>query len=239
MKTIKNYIPKNVILKYNDIKHNFFDGYATKSYSQEGEDRILKRVFEGKNNGFYVDVGAHHPKRFSNTYLFYQMGWRGINIEPNPDAISLFKKYRPGDINLQLGISDKDDQLIYYIFNDSALNTFSMQHAYMIESKSIFYIVDRKLVNVSCLSFILASHISYNKIIDFMNIDAEGLEINILKSNDWSRFRPHLLLVEELDFSFERSVIFQYLTEQGYIFLAKTLNTVFYQDNLLKIREEL
>jgi len=71
------------------------DKYALKSYSQEGEDMILRRIFEDNETGFYVDVGAHHPARFSNTNYFYKRGWRGLNIDAMPGSMSKFKKYRP------------------------------------------------------------------------------------------------------------------------------------------------
>ena len=77
-----------------EIRNKLFDGFALKSYSQEGEDMVLSRIFSDKNKGFYVDVGAHHPIRFSNTYKFYKLGWHGINIEPNPDSFNLFTMYR-------------------------------------------------------------------------------------------------------------------------------------------------
>src|SRR5690242_3324544 len=69
-------------------------GWAVKSYSQEGEDRILHSIFETVADGFYVDIGAHHPKRFSNTYLFYQRGWRGINVDAMPGSMVRFKRVR-------------------------------------------------------------------------------------------------------------------------------------------------
>jgi hypothetical protein len=78
--------------------------FAIRSYSQEGEDRVLAHVLDigRRDPGFYVDVGAHHPQRFSNTYAFYLAGWRGLNIEPRPGSLSLFQRLRPRDINLNL-----------------------------------------------------------------------------------------------------------------------------------------
>ena len=70
---------------------NKIDPHSARSYSQEGEDMILRRFLAGQKDGFYVDVGAHHPVRFSNTYYFYKQGWAGINIEPNPDSLAAFK----------------------------------------------------------------------------------------------------------------------------------------------------
>ncbi|MFA7355121.1 MAG: SAM-dependent methyltransferase, partial [Sulfurimonadaceae bacterium] len=100
-KLIKSLLPKSLKEKIVDVKNNYFDGYALKSYSQEGEDMILRRLFEQQPNGFYVDVGAHHPKRFSNTYFFYKKGWRGINIDAMPNSMELFNKIRPRDINIE------------------------------------------------------------------------------------------------------------------------------------------
>lgn len=99
--------------------------YLAPAYSSEGEDLILKRIFDNKTNGIYVDVGAHHPFRVSNTYLFYKMKWTGINIDPMPGSKALFDKYRPQDVNLEMGVSATRQQLTYHIFNEPALNTFS------------------------------------------------------------------------------------------------------------------
>ena len=109
----------------NRHSQNIKSDFCAISYSQEGEDRILCRFFEDKKDpGFYVDVGAHHPYRFSNTQLFYDMGWRGINIDPNPEAIRLFSQCRQGDINLNVGIGKQRNLRQYFAFEESAYNTF-------------------------------------------------------------------------------------------------------------------
>ena len=128
---MKNIIKKLIIKftphKLTNIYYNNLLKYASLSYSQEGEDMILKRIFNEKKNGFYIDVGAHHPKRFSNTHYFYLKGWRGINIDAMPSSMKLFNKQRPKDINLEIAISDKKEVLTYYGFNESALNSFSKE----------------------------------------------------------------------------------------------------------------
>ena len=88
----------------------FFGINYERSYSQEGEDRILLMPFENCKDGFYV---AHHPTRYSNTYLFYRMGWSGINIDAAPGSMNLFKKKRPRDINLEVAISDREEELTF------------------------------------------------------------------------------------------------------------------------------
>lgn len=84
-----------------------WDKFFEKSYSQEGEDLILKRFFSNKEKGFYIDIGAHHPKRFSNTYLFYSKGWNGINIDAMPGSMRLFNQIRKRDLNLEVPIAKK------------------------------------------------------------------------------------------------------------------------------------
>jgi hypothetical protein len=98
--------------------------YSKPSFSQEGEDRLLDRYFGNRPTGFYIDVGAHHPHRFSNTYLFYMRGWRGINIDAMPDSMKPFRSMRPRDINLEIGVGRTDSVAKFHIFSEPAFNTF-------------------------------------------------------------------------------------------------------------------
>ena len=93
-------------------------------YGQDGEDLILNRLLDGQMQGFYVDVGAHHPIRFSNTYLFYERGWTGINIDAMPGSMKKFRKLRPRDINVECGVASSSGKLTFHRFNEPALNTF-------------------------------------------------------------------------------------------------------------------
>lgn len=109
MREIIKAIMPNILLKYyRKLRVYFFGRFVFKeiSYSQSGEDRALYRYFERQDNGFYVDVGAHHPFRFSNTCIFYARGWRGINIDAMPQSMALFRKYRKNDINLEVAIGN-------------------------------------------------------------------------------------------------------------------------------------
>lgn len=204
------------------------DGYALSSYSQEGEDMVLRRIFEGKNTGFYVDVGAHHPARFSNTNFFYQQGWRGINVEPNPDAAVLFRRDRTRDINLQLGVSDQPQMLKYHFFNDPALNSFDPQLVAQRLATTPYQVVGTTDVPVQRLDAILREHLPVGIKIDFLTIDVEGLDFQVLQSNDWSAYRPTCVLVEALGTSMEDvagSEIYAFMKSQGYLLFAKTYNT--------------
>ena len=203
------------------------------SFSQEGEDLILKRMFERQESGFYVDVGAHHPQRFSNTYYFYLKGWRGINIDAMPDSMKPFREIRPEDINIEAAISDSSELLTFYIFNEPALNGFSKEISTSRDGLSNYQITDTKDIKTKTLSKILGEHLPQNKSIDFLSIDVEGLDYQVLLSNDWSKYRPKVILVEELSTSLEsiphESKTFAFLHGLGYELFAKTFNTSFYR----------
>ena len=207
-------------------------GHVT--YAQEGEDQILLRLFDGRERGFYVDVGAHHPRRFSNTCVFYDKGWRGINIDPNPEAIQSFIRERPCDINLCCGISDRGGEMTYFQMSDSALNTFDESLAHERERLTSYRIVGSSSVRVERLDAVLQKHVRMPAIIDFMNVDAEGHDLSVLRSNDWNRFRPRLVLTEAIGgMSIEEILscdVHEYLSTHDYRLVAKTKNTLFYSD---------
>lgn len=209
------------------------DKYKVLSFSQEGEDIVLKRLFRNKQDGFYVDIGAHHPFRLSNTYLFYKNGWRGINIDPLPESEELFKKYRSEDINLCIGISSTETELKYYMFNEPALNTFNEKEAQRKDgSENKFFIEKVISVQTKRLETILDNYLPKNKRIDFLTIDVEGHDIEVLKSNNWEKYSPKIILVEELRSNIsdiiKRSEINHYLNEIGYKLYYRTYNTSFY-----------
>ena len=221
---------KKTILKYFPI-----DRYLSlKSYSQEGEDMVLRSFFEGQKNykGFFVDVGAHHPYRFSNMLHFYQKGWRGINIEPTPGAIKIFNRFRSRDINLNIGISDRKDKLTFYCFNEPALNGFSKELSEERNSTSKKYHIIKELgVETYPLAEILDKYLPQGQKIDFLTIDVEGLDLQVLKSNNWDKYKPSYILVEDkIDFTnLSDSEVYRYLEERGYKMVAKTMRTLFFK----------
>lgn len=103
---LKAIAPTFALKGYRAFKKQFFAKYVYRntSYSQNGEDRVLWRYFERQRNGFYVDIGAHHPFRFSNTALFYEANWRGINVDAMPNSMKAFNKYRKRDVNLESAV---------------------------------------------------------------------------------------------------------------------------------------
>ncbi len=226
---IKDYVPTQikVVVKYLIHCANF-SPFTIKSYSQEGEDLVLGRLFN-KNDGFYVDVGAHHPERFSNTFLFYKKGWRGINIDAMPDSMKVFRRQRPRDINLEVPIAKERKTLTYYKFNEPALNGFSKETALSVGGP--YRIVAQQQMETYPLKEILERYVSKEQEIDLFTIDVEGLDLEVLQSNDWEKFRPKVVLVEQLRSSIHqlsKDPIYLFLLDRGYHLHAKTYNTAFY-----------
>jgi hypothetical protein len=209
-----------------------WDKFFRRSWAQEGEDLILMRLFgPGKQTGFYVDVGAHHPKRFSNTYTFYRMGWHGINIDAMPGSMSLFDKQRPRDINLEIPIAKEQKQISYFQFNEPALNGFSKELSISRDGVKSYKIVSTQNMQAYPLASILENYVDKYQDIDFMSIDVEGLDLEVLQSNDWSRFRPKVVLVEILKSSLdllEQDSVYHFLKSQDYHIYAKAFNTAFF-----------
>ena len=219
------------LFKLVHLKNQFWKGFANVYYSQSGEDIIIGNFFQNKNKGFFVDVGAYHPKHYSNTYLLYKNGWRGINIEPNPASIKLFNKYRKNDINLQTGVLNENKEADYHIFNHQSCNTFSKDQKETMEKKSFIKIVDKIKINCLPMRDILRRHLPPDTQIDLLNIDVEGLDLEVLQSNDWSKFKPKVIIVEGTSFNFDcpnDNPIYSFLKKHSYNLYASTgLSLVF------------
>lgn len=210
-----------------NIKKNYISQeYSNLSFSQEGEDLVLYRLIGKKRNGFYVDIGAHHPFRYSNTYKFYLEGWRGINIDPLPGSMKKFNASRPKDINLEIPImNDVSKDLTYFMFDQPEVNTFDPDMVEQWKGKASFNLVEKVHLKPYRLAEVLEKHLPAGQFIDFFSIDVEGMDLEVLKSNDWKKFRPQYVvaeslftkLVDDLD-----SDIARFLNEQGYELIAKT-----------------
>lgn len=231
IKLLKKILPIKLVKFLAEVNGSIFDGYSTKSYSQEGEDLILNRIFEKKGVGFYIDVGAHHPKRFSNTYLFYKKGWSGLNVDAMPNSMARFDRIRPRDINIEKPISSRKEILKYYIFNEPALNGFSKELSEKRNSKKDYYIKSTKDIETVTLEELLDEHLPNGQNIDFLSIDVEGLDFEVLKSNNFDKYQPEIILVEILGSNLadlEINEITLYLKNLDYFVYAKAVNTVIF-----------
>jgi FkbM family methyltransferase len=228
---LKKIIKKLIPYKYHgDIM--LFKDIGFKTYSQEGEDIILSKIFSNQKRGFYVDVGAYHPKKNSTTYKLYKKGWRGINIEPRPISKKLFDLMRKRDINLQMGVYSKKNTLTYYIFTSYPMNTFDKETAKERIDEGITKLIKKEKIPVDTLSNILDKKLPKNISIDYMNIDVEGADFEVLKSNNWIKYKPKIITIEIIGLGIKSTLESKenkFLEEKGYTLVCKLLNTCIYK----------
>lgn len=200
IKKIKIYgLRTSLIYAFSELRNKFFLNLFKKTYSQSEEDLIIDKLLNYKKYGFYVDIGAYDPYRFSNTMHFYKKGWKGINIEPDINNYKKFLNNRSRDINLNIGIGDKHNSLTFYQFLPDTISTFSKSEVEMY-IKMGFQFVSKEKIIIERLDKILEKYCQ-NREIDFMSIDVEGFEMSVLKSNDWKKFIPKIICIESSDWN--------------------------------------
>ena len=160
------------------------------SYSPDLEDLILYYIFYDIPNGFYIDVGAHDPNKYSVTKIFYERGWNGINIEPLPDKFPLFQKFRKRDINLQIGAGDKEGNTTLNIKNDASCSS-------IIYNKKANN-TNLTNIKINTLANICRRYIPKNNQIQFCKIDVERAEKLVLLGFDFINYRPRIFCIESL-----------------------------------------
>lgn len=198
------------------------------SHSQFGEDMVLRGLLP-PGPGFYVDVGAHHPVHFSNTYHFYCRGWRGLNVDAAPGSMEAFRRIRPRDINVEAAVGPRDgDTLEFFRFEEGALGTFDSQMAQQARSRGA-HPLPGVLLPVRSLDALLNEHLPAGQRVDFLSVDVEGLDEAVLGGLDLERHRPAVIV-------FERHVSFtalsglpmvQRLEAAGYELVARAGPSVF------------
>jgi FkbM family methyltransferase len=163
------------------------------SYAANAEDVLLYRVFKERDSGFYVDIGACDPTHSSVTKLFYDRGWRGVNLEPAP-IFSQLQVERPRDINLPFAVSDNDGEVEFYV-HDGLVGTSTLSRE--IEPGLGDRDLKRRLVKVKSITLAtLEAQFPVIRNANFLKIDAEGAEDAIIAGANWNTFRPELLIIE-------------------------------------------
>jgi len=166
------------------------------SYAQNFEDLVLAGLLKDVVNGSYVDVGANHDLLDSVTKLFYDMGWRGINIEPNAFLHKELCEKRVDDLNLRIGLASVCCSSILKQFERlDGLSTFSDRRASEISLDWPDQTPTLVPIEISTLSLVLNQHCKVQDI-HFLKVDVEGLELEVLLGNDWCRWRPWVICVE-------------------------------------------
>ena len=182
------------LINYISIQKRKFK-YQKQSYSFNGVDLIVNYIFKNKKEGFYLDIGAQHPISNNNTYILFKRGWKGINIDLDKKNIDLFKIARPDDFNLNYAISDSEKEVDLFFYHESSpINTLSKKVSNFQKAN----VSQVKKIKTTTLDKIL-DEISLQHRIDYMNIDVEGYEEQVLKGFNINKFKPYVISIEYLD----------------------------------------
>lgn len=166
---------------------------ATKFYGQTAEDALLQTLLPEKD-GSYFDIGGGHPIKFSNTYAFYRRGWSGISVDAIKFNTIIYRLMRPRDTCIHALIGESSEMTDFFVFEPYGLSTADPEVA-----KKVLKIKDVRLLEIIQLQTLRLSEIMpivTPSTASFLSIDVEGLDLQVLKTNDWTRFRPRVICVE-------------------------------------------
>ena len=200
------------------------------SFSQYSEDTLIYALIP-QRRGFYVDVGACHPWRSSNTYKLYLRGWSGLTIEPNPDIAPLFRRIRPRDVHVTAGVAPQPGELQYFQFADAKLNSFRS------EQKDLMGQTPISTIGVECrpLQEIVDRH-ALGRAIDLISVDCEGMDLAVLETLSWTTSRPCVVIVEDHEqfvlnnVGDRHSAIRAFLTARDYALVSQGAFSFIYVD---------
>jgi len=237
LSTIKRIIP--VKIKEHFVRNLFKvvnppTGIGAKSYSQAGEDRILSYLFGtmGMHRPTYLDIGANDPIHGNNTYLFYENGSSGVCIEPDPAIFENLSKTRERDACLNVGITfDDKKEADFFVFPIPALNTLSKKEAEYREKNGSYKVEKIIRIPLKTINEIIEKNFSATP--DLVNLDVEGIDLEIIKSLDFNKYRPFAFCIETITYSENRTEqkiteILDFVVSKGYLIYADThINTIF------------
>ena len=179
----------------------------------EGEDLIISDLTKNIKNGFYVDAGCYHPLHLSNTYLLYKRSWNGINIDISEFSIKLFNYLRPNDVNINSAVSNTEKEIsFYYQKKLSQLSTIKKE----ISNERMQGNIKEKKIKSFKLNSILNQSKFKNRQIDFLNIDVEGADFEVLKSLDFTIYEPKIICIEIMEKNIFESEIYNFLRDINY-----------------------
>jgi hypothetical protein len=217
--------------QHRNILMSVDSGDARLHFSQLGEDCLIWHFYANIKNGTYVDVGCHHPFRYSNTALLYIFNnWTGLNIDADQRAIDLFYKYRPRDINVCCAVGNSQGSAEAFLFKDRAVNTLDPTRASRLIGD--FGVPEKRTVDILPLSELLDRYLPAGTTIDLLNIDIEGFDHQAVESNDWQRYRPRLVCIETHNFNVNApsdNPTFKHMHGVGYHMIAHIYATSVYQ----------
>jgi len=205
--------------------------FSNISFAQFGEDLIINKIFKNISKGSYVDLGSFHPILFSNTFLLYLRGWRGLNIDGNKELVNLCDKVRPLDKNICAYISNEEKKA-YYLINKMRPAMNRIVDVLKNKEPDESY----KEIKTTKLEKLLNQNMKYfSKEFYYLNIDLEFMDELIIKNFDFEKFRPYLITIETHDFRLgEKNNVFEAVLKNDYEFFAYTNPTAFFLNKKFK-----
>jgi len=207
---LENFLKKKLLYteKKNFIKYLYYfyqkisyKRNIKKSYSFGGIDLLINYLFKNKQKGIYIDIGCYHPFNGNNTFLLNQRGWSGINVDIDFNVIEMFNFIRPNDYNMQVAVSDKSGVSNFFFYhNKSAINTLSKEVHDLRENPS----KEIRKIKTDTLSNIIEESPYKGQKINFLSIDVEGYEMNVLKGFNLNKYKPDVIVIEYLDMSLKK-----------------------------------
>jgi FkbM family methyltransferase len=194
-------------------------------FGEFGEDVLINRIFKNKKNGKYIDVGCYHPYKGSLTAKLYNKNWNGINIDLSKTSVDLFNIVRKRDINLNVAISNFDGETSYY--ENSPIN-----------QQNSLTKINNEQTKIKIKSYTLNSILKNNSIetFDYLNIDVEGSELEVIEGIDLIKYHPSLITIENNNLLLEdylKDNVYNILTSNDYVFVNKIGVTNFFLDKNL------
>lgn len=203
------------------FRKTFLTNFLRVHYSQFGEDVVLRDLLGKQKDGFYVDVGCYHPKKYSNTYALHKRGWSGINVDMEPHKIELFRLARPHDENVVAAVSDKEQVLYIQTSKSHDLG------ARLADSGE-----DAHKVTTRTLTDIIAATRFKGRPIDLLSVDAEGHDLAVLRSLDFATYQPRFVVAELHEKDVRKileSDIHLFLESQGYSLRSWVVCSLIYE----------
>ncbi|NBC05700.1 MAG: methyltransferase FkbM [Bacteroidetes bacterium] len=184
-------------------------------YSQFAEDISIGRHFPKGYKGVFVDVGCFHPIKYNNTYKLYRRGWRGVNIDIDPIKIEGFDMARPGDVNIAAAVSKAKGKLDYWTNGFYSL-TVTLDEDFAQRREGY----QKRTVQADRLDNLLQRTPYAEQPIDFLTVDAEGHDLEVLQSLDFDTYAPRLIAVELHETTFDevkQAPLYQFLESKNYV----------------------
>ena len=177
------------------VKQKYF--IKRNSYSQFEEDKFIYNFFTNTTEGFYIDIGCYHPIKYNNTALLFNAGWSGINIDINQTSIDLFNIVRKKDKNICAAISNETGSTDFYFDHKfSPINSINKNFSLNSSKTILNRTFKKKKINRFTFNDLIKTHELKIRDIDFLNIDVESHDFEVLEGMDLQKYKPKLICIE-------------------------------------------